>query len=88
MLARTATAEVIARDQQFCSGRFRLIERKVGAWLSIRPIAPVGEQRIAQSFFIRHLQIACWNDPIRIDIGDRYGHCLGRECCNWFYRHL
>src|SRR5688572_9075948 len=77
VLTRGTAAEVATGHQDPAALRLRLIEHEVGARVTRRVVAPVGEQRGTQLATRSYGQIARGNDLIRIDVGRRE-HDRGR----------
>src|ERR1700722_12126028 len=68
MLARTAAAEVVARQQDLAGLGFRLVQDEIGVRLTIGIVAPVTEKLVAQSDLRNGLQESRRDDLIGVDV--------------------
>ena len=71
MLARTAAAEVVARQQNLARLRLGLVQDEIRLRLALGIVAPVAEKLIAQPVLRNGLQKSRRDDLIGIDVVDR-----------------
>src|SRR5882672_9570547 len=68
VLARRSAAEVVAGDKDRRVSRMRRVQRKLGARLTMRVNAPVGEEMRAESTTLDRLEKSRRDDLIRIHV--------------------
>ena len=77
VLARTAAAEIVARQQNFRVLSARRVEDEIGLRIALRVIAPVAEELLVEAFFRGGLQEARRNDLVGIDVVVRHRNETG-----------
>src|SRR5215469_7058060 len=68
VLARRAAAEVAARDKNLAAARLRVVQREIGIRTAVGAIAPVVEQRLAETLALRGGQESRWDDAVGVDV--------------------
>src|SRR5471032_3092412 len=81
MLARTAAAEVIARQQDLAGLRFRLVQDEVRLRLPVGFVTPIAEKLIAQPDLRNGLQESRGDNLIGVDVvaRDQYHSAFKRR---------
>src|SRR5450631_1656922 len=85
MLARGAAAEVAARYQHAAVARRRGVQHEVRIRHTVRPIAPIGEQLLAQPFLGGRRQETSRDDLIGVHVAGRYDDGAGAHTLQGFH---
>src|SRR5438067_288883 len=86
MLARTAAAEIVARQKDLSALAARRIQDEIRLRIALRVIAPVAEELLIEALHRRGLEKARRDDLIGVDIIDRQRNEARFERSEWLHR--
>src|SRR5579863_457617 len=86
MLAGTAAAEIIPREQDLCALPAGLIENEIRVGIAVRIVPPVVEKLLVEAFLGRGFQESGGNNLIGVDVVDRQPHHAALEIGKWLHR--